>query len=125
MPRPTSRGSAPSGMRCWRRPRAPLPGTAHASPAPGGAATNPRKQPEAPLHVSPRLLDTPFWRIELDDRGRIARLLDKARDRELLPAGELANRLVIFEDKPLDFDAWDIDPFHAAKARDVDQLEAA
>jgi alpha-mannosidase len=77
-----------------------------------------------PLRVSVHEVDTPFWHMQLNDIGRITRLTDKAYGREVLPNGEAANRLVIFEDKPLNFDAWDIDSFFYAKSRDVDQLES-
>jgi alpha-mannosidase len=77
-----------------------------------------------PLRASRQELDTPFWHIQLDDRGRITRLTDKVNAREVLQDGESANRLVIFEDKPLNFDAWDIDAFFHAKSREVDQLES-
>jgi alpha-mannosidase len=43
----------------------------------------------------------------------------------VVPEGTLGNRLVVFEDKPLNFDAWDIDAYYAAKSRDVDALESA
>jgi alpha-mannosidase len=76
------------------------------------------------MRVSPREVDTPFWYIEIDAVGRITRLRDKLHHREVVPDGEAANRLVIFEDKPLNFDAWDIDSFFHAKSRDVDQLES-
>jgi alpha-mannosidase len=79
---------------------------------------------ENPMRVSSSQLDTPLWQIELDEHGRITRLRDKLHDREVLPEGEVANRLVIFEDKPLNFDAWDIDSFFQAKSRDVDDLES-
>jgi alpha-mannosidase len=76
------------------------------------------------LRISAREVDTSFWHISLDDHGRITRLHDKLNDREVVPEGEAANRLVIFEDKPLNFDAWDIDSFFQAKSRDVNQLES-
>jgi alpha-mannosidase len=85
---------------------------------PSGAAEG------TPLMVSPLELDTPFWRIELDDRGRIRRLRDKRENREVLPENEVGNRLVVFEDKPLNFDAWDIDAYYHAKPREVDRLES-
>jgi alpha-mannosidase len=76
------------------------------------------------LRVSSHQVETPFWHIQLDDNGRITRLTDRLQNREVLPQGEHANRLVIFEDKPLNFDAWDIDAFFHAKSREVDQLES-
>jgi alpha-mannosidase len=81
--------------------------------------------PENPLRVTPRELETPFWHIALDDRGRLTRLYDKTARREVIPAGEPGNRLVAFEDKPLNYDAWDIDAFYSAKSREVDQLDSA
>jgi alpha-mannosidase len=79
---------------------------------------------ENPLRVSVHEIETPFRRIEIDEVGRITRLRDKNQHREVVPEGAAANRLVIFEDKPLNFDAWDIDSFFLAKSREVDQLEA-
>jgi alpha-mannosidase len=75
------------------------------------------------LRVSTRSIDTPFWVLDIDDRGRITRVFDKRHGREVVPSGRSANRLVVFEDKPLDYDAWDIDAYFAAKSREVDHLE--
>jgi alpha-mannosidase len=75
------------------------------------------------LQVSARHLETPFWHIELNERGCITRLYDKQVGREVVPADQLANRLVVFEDKPLNFDAWDIDAYYVAKSIEVDALE--
>ncbi len=80
---------------------------------------------ENPLRISATAIDTPFWSITLDAHGRITRLWDKRQLREAVPEGELGNRLVVFEDKPLFFDAWDIDAYYAAKSREVDALEEA
>jgi alpha-mannosidase len=77
------------------------------------------------LTVTAERIETPFWSIALDSHGRITRLWDKRQQREVIPNGELGNRLVVFEDKPLNFDAWDIDAYYAAKSRDVDALEQA
>jgi alpha-mannosidase len=61
----------------------------------------------------------------MDERGRIVRLWDKRLAREVVPAGRLGNRLVVFEDKPLNYDAWDIDAYFGEKSREVDLVEAA
>jgi alpha-mannosidase len=42
--------------------------------------------------------------------GAIASLVHRASGREALAAP--ANRLELYEDRPVDWDAWDIDPFH-------------
>jgi alpha-mannosidase len=48
--------------------------------------------------------------IEFNAAGEITRWLDKSANRELLPPGAKANELQLFDDKPLYWDAWDIDP---------------
>jgi alpha-mannosidase len=63
------------------------------------------------LSVSPAHLENDFLRVELNPAGDITRLYDRRHDRELLPPGLLANQWQAFEDRPLDWDAWDIDPF--------------
>jgi alpha-mannosidase len=80
---------------------------------------------EFQLQVSSSAIETPFWSIQLNSHGRIARLTDKRQHREVIPLGSVGNRLVVFEDKPLNFDAWDIDAYYAAKSREVDILEEA
>jgi alpha-mannosidase len=84
-----------------------------------------RSSPVRELGVSASELDTPFWHIELDRSGRIARLRDKLHGREVVALDDVGNRLVVFEDRPLNYDAWEIDAFHRAKYRDVAQLESA
>src|SRR5207247_218695 len=78
---------------------------------------------EVPLRASAREVDSAFWHIEFNPRGSISRLYDKRIEREVVPTDQLANRLVIFEDKPINFDAWDIDAYYVAKLVEVDGLD--
>lgn len=54
-------------------------------------------------------------RIELDDAGEIASLYDLKHERELIAPGARGNRLVAYEDRPLAWEAWDIDIFYEEK----------
>ena len=72
--------------------------------------------------VSGKHLETPFYSIALNDYGQITRLYDKQEAREVLAPGERGNVLQVFEDKPLDNDAWDIDIFYQQKMREVTEL---
>lgn len=76
-----------------------------------------------PFSVEGQRLETPYYVIELNDAGQITRLYDKTFDREVLPKGERANVLQVFEDKPLDNDAWDIDIFYQQKMREITDLK--
>lgn len=44
--------------------------------------------------------------------GQILSLLDIEADRELIPKGEKANRLILYDDQPLYWDAWDVELYH-------------
>lgn len=73
--------------------------------------------------VSGREIETPFYSITLNSYGQISRLFDKEFEREVLPEGERANVLQMFEDKPIDNDAWDIDIFYQEKMREITDLK--
>lgn len=71
--------------------------------------------PETSLIVTPTLLENAYLRVELDDAGDITRIFDKTCRREVLPADAIANQFQAFEDRPLKYDAWDIDIFYEDK----------
>jgi alpha-mannosidase len=80
---------------------------------------------ENEISVSPTCLENRYYRIELNERGQITALLDKRHKRQVLQPGAAGNVLQAFEDKPMDFDAWDIDIYYQEKMRPVDQLVEA
>ena len=65
--------------------------------------------------LSPNFLENNFLCVEINDAGDIIRIFDKTTGREVLPVGAIANQLIAFEDRPRQFDAWDIDIFYADK----------
>ncbi|MFN8445009.1 MAG: alpha-mannosidase [Caldilineaceae bacterium] len=67
------------------------------------------------LTVSLELLENDFVRVELNSAGNITRIYDKVNEREVLPEHSFANQLQAFEDRPLNWDAWDVDIFFEDK----------
>ena len=67
-------------------------------------------------HVSvyDNVIESPYWRIELNKNGEIASLYDKKNNRQV-GCGKAMNVFVAFEDKPQRFDAWDVDVFYREK----------
>lgn len=62
--------------------------------------------------------------VSWNDDGMLTRIYDRKHQREVLATGALGNQLQLFEDKPLDFDAWNLDVFYqdklkALKASDI------
>ncbi|MBN1874401.1 MAG: alpha-mannosidase [Anaerolineae bacterium] len=67
------------------------------------------------LTVTPTLLENRLLRVELNEAGDLVRILDKVSNREVLPSGAIANQFQAFEDRPMMFDAWDIDIYYDDK----------
>jgi alpha-mannosidase len=76
---------------------------------------------DSELIVEKDHLENQFFVIDLNDRGEIISFVDKRNNRELC-CGKPMNVLCAFEDKPLRFDAWDIDIFYKEKPYEAIQL---
>jgi len=66
------------------------------------------------LVVKEKHLENSFFSIDLNENGEIISFLDKWNNKQLC-CGKPMNVLCAFEDKPLRFDAWDIDIFYRDK----------
>jgi len=51
--------------------------------------------------------------------GVITSLYDRKEEREIIPKGGKANQLVIFDDKPLYWQAWDVEVFHLDSRKEL------
>jgi alpha-mannosidase len=58
------------------------------------------------------------FRVEVTD-GVITSLFDRLAKREVLAQGGKANQLVIFDDKPLYWQAWDVEVFHLDSRKEL------
>ena len=53
--------------------------------------------------------------MEFNSWGDLTRIFDKQAEREVLAGGAIANQFQAFEDRPLNFDAWDVDIYYDDK----------
>lgn len=67
--------------------------------------------PKSSLTVSTLHMENDAVRITFDDAGEITSLFDKKQQRELIEQGKTANALIAYEDKPKNWDAWDIERY--------------
>ncbi|MGL4373673.1 MAG: alpha-mannosidase, partial [Turicibacter sp.] len=74
------------------------------------------------MTVPPSTLCNTYFYITINEQGNLSSVYDKLAKREVLK-GE-ANVLQAFEDKPLWFDAWDINMYYQEKMWDVNDVVA-
>ena len=60
-------------------------------------------------------LENKFVRVEFNNDGDITRIFDKQANREVLSPNAIANQFQAFEDRPSNWDAWDIEIFYDDK----------
>ncbi|MEM7710413.1 MAG: glycoside hydrolase family 38 C-terminal domain-containing protein [Pseudomonadota bacterium] len=84
--------------------------------------------PRAPVEIRDDgtgvVLQNAHLRVEIDAKGRLTRLHDRDHDREVLAPGRIGNQLQAFEDRPLSWDAWDIDSFFEDRGEIITGLAA-
>ncbi len=72
-----------------------------------------------PLTAEVGRLESPWLALSFDQAGCITSLVDKQSGREVIEAGKRGNLFQLFEDKPLNNDAWNIDVFYEEKSWDL------
>ena len=69
--------------------------------------------------------DTPHFKGSFDEAMRILSLIDKRSGRQLVKPGEKLNRIVCYENRPHNYDAWDINIYYDERSWEVDDLVSA
>jgi len=72
------------------------------------------KKPEAELWETSDgvfVLENSQLKVKVE-AGCVTSIYDKAADREIIPKGKKANQYVVFDDKPLYWQAWDVEVYH-------------
>jgi len=73
--------------------------------------------------AGPTWIENAYLRVEIDTgTGSVTRLYDKARRREALASDGYANRLQVLDDRPQQWDAWNVMPH--PETWDVDAVQA-
>ncbi|HWU58445.1 MAG TPA: glycoside hydrolase family 38 C-terminal domain-containing protein, partial [Microbacteriaceae bacterium] len=103
------------------------PVTSDEVPALGASAVRPAVGGASVVHASRTadgiVLDNGILRVSIDSTGAITSILDQRHDREVITPGTRANALVLHQDLPNAFDAWDVESHYRATAREVDGLD--
>lgn len=81
-----------------------------------------KSETESTLHIKSEYLENKYYVIRLNNRGQLISIYDKRNKREVLADQSIGNVFQAFEDKPMEFDAWDIDLYYQEKMREVTEL---
>lgn len=76
------------------------------------------------LKITENYLENDYYKICLNEHGQITSLWDKRVHREVLAPNSTANVLQAFEDKPMKFDAWDIDLYYQEKMTEIRKVKS-
>jgi alpha-mannosidase len=68
------------------------------------------------------LLQNSYYDLWLNQQGEISRLYDKRAERDVFLEGQTGNQLIAYEDRPMNFDAWDIDLFYEEKPYPIHEV---
>jgi len=69
------------------------------------------------FEVKEQGIQTPFYEITWNKDGQLTSIYDKENARQVLEENGKGNYFQLFEDKPMQFDAWDIDLYHVLKKK--------
>ena len=67
------------------------------------------------VSVSGNTAENDFYRVVLDESGRIVSLFDKEACRETVLQGSYFNEFQAFEDYPFNYDAWELSEYYKSK----------
>lgn len=68
--------------------------------------------------------ETPFFKGTFDGAMRITSLVDKRNGREIAKQGKALNRIVCYENRPHNYDAWDINIYYDERQWEVDDVQS-
>ena len=78
--------------------------------------------PGEAVQVTTEFMENKFFHITFNDKAQFATIYDKKAKRQLLKDGEAGNVIMSYEDRPHNYDAWDINNYFDEKSWPVDDV---
>ncbi len=78
------------------------------------------------MFVDLQTMENDYFKITFNDDMNMTSIFDKVNNREVLPKGQVGNQLIVYEDKPYAWDAWDVNIYYKDKSwliNDVEKVE--
>ncbi|TWD90219.1 alpha-mannosidase [Neobacillus bataviensis] len=77
------------------------------------------------FNVSGNSISSNYYEISWNENGQLTKIYDKKNQRNILAPNARGNVFQVFEDKPMRFDAWDIDLYYQEKMKEISTLQEA
>lgn len=68
------------------------------------------------------VMENDFYRLTFNAKGQFAEVYDKRASRQVLKPGEAGNVIMSYEDRPHNYENWDINNYYVEKSWEVDAL---
>lgn len=95
--------------------------TAHNVPAMGWSVID-NKEDICTVEVTDKCLENKYYKVTFDDNYDITSIYDKREEREVIRDGQKANELIMYEDLPYSYDAWELSSYYKDKKYKIDEV---
>lgn len=83
-----------------------------------------QKNIQKPFDTWEGVFENPWYRAEFNEQMELTALVEKKTGCQLLKEGRVGNQLMSYEDRPMNWDNWDVDMFYQRKPYGPDQVSA-
>ena len=74
------------------------------------------------IKVENKTIENKFYKVIFDDDFDIISIYDKRNNREVIKNGQKANEIIMYEDLPYSYDAWEVSAYHKDKKYKIDEV---
>lgn len=74
-------------------------------------------------YIEGESFETGFYKIKMDSVGELISIYDKTEGRELIKPGRAANSIVVYEDRPREYSAWNTECCYREKSWNLSDLQ--
>lgn len=83
-----------------------------------------RPSTDTGMEISTSVMENDFFKVTFNAKGQFSSIYDKRANRQLLKEGQAANVIMSYEDRPHNYDAWDVNNYYTEKSWEVDDVSA-
>ncbi len=76
------------------------------------------------VDATPEKAQTPYFSVEFNEKGNIAKLIHKETGRSVSPEGEIVGEVIAYQDRPHNHEAWDVKCYFDEVSWKLDFLKA-